>query len=280
MNEAAPASPIVWRGMTRPQLDAAYNNRAAVANSLEKIADWTARSAKFRTEHPAQLDLAYGPRPRNRIDIFRCGAARAPLFAYLHGGYWQLNSKEVYSCLAEGPLAHGLDVAMIGYTLCPDVTLTELVAETHAAIRWLRREGPSHGVGAGKLIVSGWSAGGHLTGAAMALAEVDAGLAISGVYDVEPCRLNYLNEKLNLSAAEAQAMSPIVHLPARKPPLTVSYGGNELPELRRQSEAYWAAWSAAGGPGKLLPLAGHDHFTILEELASPDGRLAREAAAL
>src|SRR5262245_5480704 len=104
MNQAASASPIVWRGMTRPELDAAYNNRAAVANSAEKIAEWVERSAKFRAQHAELLDVPYGPRPRNRIDIFRSGAARAPLYAYMHGGYWQLNSKDMLSFLAEGPL--------------------------------------------------------------------------------------------------------------------------------------------------------------------------------
>ena len=156
--------------------------------------------------------------------MFRCGRASAPLFAFIHGGYWQRNDKNMFACMAEGPLARGFDVAMIGYTLCPDVTLTELVAETHAAIRWLRKEGPKRGFGAGKLVVSGWSAGGHLTASALPLDEVDAGLAISGIYDVEPCRLNYLNEKLKLTADEAAAMSPILHLPKTRGPAEAADG--------------------------------------------------------
>jgi arylformamidase len=50
--------------------------------------------------------------------------------------------------------------------------------------------------------------------------------------------------------------------------LTVAYGEAELPELQRQSEDY-----AKAAKAKILPLAGHDHFTILEELASPQGAL-------
>src|SRR5215467_12055581 len=86
----------------------------------------------------------------------------APLLAYIHGGYWQRNAKEFYACLAEGPLARGIDVALIGYTLAPDATLTEIVAEARAALRWLRAQGPGLGLAAEKVIVSGWSAGGHL----------------------------------------------------------------------------------------------------------------------
>ena len=269
---------IVWRGMTRAQLDAAYNNSAAVKNSAEKLADWQRRSEIVRGRQTELLDLGYGPRPRNRIDAFRCGRPRAPLLVYIHGGYWQRNAKEFYACLAEGPLQRGIDVALIGYTLAPEVTLSEIVEEARAALRWLRAQGPGLGLATGKVIVSGWSAGGHLT--AMTLGDADAGLAISGIYDIEPCRLNYLNEKLDVTLDEQIALSPIRQLPSRSPPLTIAYGLAELPELQRQSRDYHAARKAAGLPSGLLPLAGHDHFSILEELATPNGALCEAVISL
>lgn len=271
-------SEIIWRGMTRAELDAAYNNSAAVKNSAEKLADWQERSSRVRARRNELLDRPYGPRPRNKIDIFRCGRRDAPLLAYIHGGYWQRNAKEFYACIAEGPLARGIDCAMIGYTLTPEATMTEIVAEIRTALRFLRAQGPRLGVGAARLIVSGWSAGGHLT--AMALAEADAGMAISGVYDIEPCRLNYLNEKLHMTLEEQVALSPIRQLPAQSPPLVVTYGTAELPELQRQSRDYHAARKAAGLPSELKPLDGHDHFSILEQLADPKGRLADCVAGL
>ena len=271
-------SDIVWRGMTRAELDAAYNNSAAVKESPQKLAAWQERSKPFRAEHNELLDQRYGPRERNRIDIFRSGKADAPLLAYIHGGYWQRNAKEFYSCLAAGPLARGIDCAFIGYTLAPEATMTEIVGEARAALRFLRAEGPRLGVGRDKLIVSGWSAGGHLT--AMALADVDGGLAISGIYDIEPCRLNYLNDKLNMTLDEQDALSPIRQLPTGAPPLVVAYGTAELPELQRQSRDYHAARSAAKLPSELLPLENHDHFTILDELESPQGRLTEAVVKL
>ena len=154
---------VVWNNMTRAELDAAYDNTSAVADSGERREAWVTRSDAFRKRHADGLDLAYGPRPRNKIDLFRCGTARAPLFAFIHGGYWQRNAKETFACMAAGPLANGMDVAFIGYTLCPEATLSEIVDEIAAAVRWLRREGPHRGAGEGRLVVSGWSAGGHLT---------------------------------------------------------------------------------------------------------------------
>ena len=162
---------IVWRGMTRAQLDAAYNNSAAVKNSAEKLADWTERSSRMRAEKGELLDLAYGPRPRNRIDVFRCGTARAPLLVYIHGGYWQRNAKEFYACLAVGPMARGVDVALVGYTLAPEATLTANCRRSSVRPCAGYAQGPKRGVAAGKVVLSGWSAGGHLT----AMAHGEAG---------------------------------------------------------------------------------------------------------
>jgi arylformamidase len=271
---------IIWRGMTRAELDAAYNNSAAVANSAEKIVEWRDRSAQLRSRQTALLDLPYGARPRNRIDVFACGREEAPLFVFIHGGYWQRNDKETFACMAEGPMADGFDVALPGYTLAPDVSLTAIVDEIRSAIVWLRQKGPDLGIAGGRLVVGGWSAGGHLAAMATEMPEVDAGLSISGIFDVEPCRQNYLNDKLGLSQMEASAMSPINRLALTSGPLIVTYGTGELSELQRQSQDYGQARKAAGLPGALLPLEGHDHFSILEELAMPGGRLVAALSAL
>lgn len=265
--------PIAYRGMRRSELGAAYNNGAAVKNSERKLAQWTARGVATRARPGALLDLAYGPRPRNTIDIVPCGHAGAPLFAFIRGGYWQRNSKEVFACMAEGPLAHGFDAVLIGYTLAPDATLTETVGEVRAAVRWLHAKGSALGVALGKFILCGWSAGAHLT--AMALADADAGLAVSGLYELKPCRLNYVNDKLKLTPDEQLALSPIGILPAASPPLVIAFGTGELAEMQRQSRDYAAARRPAKLPTQELPLAGHDHYSILEELAAPDGALTQ-----
>jgi arylformamidase len=249
--------------MDRAALDAAYNNGAAVRNSAEIVTDWQARSERLRNGAAATLDLRYGPAERNRIDLFRATGAgtRSPLLIFIHGGYWQMRSKEVFAFIAEGPLAHGISVALVGYTLAPQARVDTIVAEIHASLDFLSKEHRG-------LILSGWSAGGHLTAMALSHPTVKAGLAISGLYDLEPMRLCYVNDKLRLDADEARRNSPMFLLHEEKP-LVVAYGKNELPELQRQSEDYGRKLKQA----RVLPLAGQDHFTILEELASPQGAL-------
>lgn len=239
--------------MDRAALDAAYNNGAAVRNSAAIVADWRERSQSLRA---SCKEIRYGPAERNRIDLFEASVG-APLLVFIHGGYWQMREKELFSFLAAGPLAHGVSVALPGYTLAPEKRLDGIVAEIRAALDFLDRP----------LYVSGWSAGGHLTAMMIDHPRVLGGLAISGIYDLEPIRLCYLNEKLRLDDVEARRNSPLMKDSLHKP-LTVAYGEAELPELQRQSKEFAAKFGH-----RLLPLAGHDHFTILEELASPQGAL-------
>ena len=257
----------IYRGMDRAALDAAYNNQAAVPASAKIVADWQKRSERVRAKYPDGLDLSYGPGARNRIDFFEA-KKNSPLLVFIHGGYWQMRSKELFSFLVPGPLAHGISVALVGYTLAPEKRMDAIVGEIGAAIKYLDSRG-------NRLIVSGWSADGHLAAMALQIPSVNAGLLISGLYDLEPIRHCYVNDKLKLDRFEAERNSP-VSMPAYSEPVTIAYGKDELPELCRQSEAY----AKVVKQSKLLALPGHNHFTILEELASPDGALTRELAGL
>lgn len=266
----------IYRGMDQTALDAGYNNTLAVSDSSALLQDFDERSAALRAAHGEHLDLRYGPAPRNRIDYFAADKP-GPLLIFIHGGYWQIRAKETFSFLAAGPLAHGIHVAMIGYTLAPDATLTEIVAEVRAAIAWLKNNAAEFGGDTERMIVSGWSAGGHLTAMCLDEPGVIGGVAISGIYDLEPVRLSYLNDKLRLSDEEETLLSPL-HLPLSAKPLTITYGTGELPELQRQSEQY--ADARRGLPGNLVPLAQLNHFTILNELAAVDGAITREVCVI
>jgi arylformamidase len=267
--------PALYRGMDRRQLDAAYNNGAAVKERDTIVADWAVRSARMRQQHGAHLDLAYGDAPRERIDLFLAAGPNAPTLVFIHGGYWQMNAKDGFAFLAEGPLAHDINLALVGYTLAPEARLDRIVAEIQHAVQWLDEHLSDLGADPARLYVSGWSAGGHLTAMAMPLRAVRGGIAISGIFDLEPIRLNYLNEKLGLDVAEAERNSPLLHLPPMAGEFIVTYGTNELPELQRQSVEYAQAWAEQGLPGHLLPIDGANHFTILEQLANPKGALTR-----
>lgn len=261
-----------WRKMSREELDRGLNNGEAVAGSVEMVAGWEKRSGEMRKARPAHLDLRYGLRERNRIDFFKA-ADKAPTLLFIHGGYWQNRAKEVFSIFAEGPMAHGINVALIGYTLAPDATLDEIVAEIHAGIDYLAGQLPPLGAAYGGIIVSGWSAGGHLTSMALSNPNVRAGMAISGIYDLEPIRHSYLNDKLKLDEAMSRRNSPMETAGGPIKPLSLVVGSGELPLLRKQTADFAGHRARHGLPVTYEEIPGADHFTILQEMGSPRGRI-------
>ena len=265
-------SALDWRAMSRHDRDLGLNNAVAVEGSAEMVAGWEQRSAEIRARYPDHIDLRYGPRERNRIDFLKA-RANAPTLLFIHGGYWQSRAKEVFTIMAEGPMTHGINVALIGYTLAPDATLDEIVAEIHGGIDYLTGQLPALGGDGNGIVVSGWSAGGHLTAMALSHPMVTAGLGISGIYDLEPIRHSYLNEKLRLDEPMSRRNSPMMQPGGAAKPLSLVVGAAELPLLRKQTADFAGHRAKYGLPVTYEEIPGANHFTIMNEMISPSGRI-------
>jgi arylformamidase len=262
-----------WGLLSQAERDAAYNNTAAVADSPVLNAAREVASSVFRATNGMHLDLRYGKRERNTWDLFPQSDPDAPCIVFIHGGYWQRNAKEQFANLIAGPHTRGWSAALPGYTLAPDASLTEIVAEIHAALDWPGANGPAHGIN-GPIVLSGWSAGGHLTAMCLEHPLVKAGLAISGIFELGPVRDTYLNERLRLTEQEIVALSPM-RLPPVDKPLAFAFGTAELPPMMSDSQELHAVRSAAHLPGTLIPVPHANHFTIVHELRDPGGILTR-----
>jgi arylformamidase len=269
---------MLFRDMDRQALDAAYNNQAAVPAFAAQARQRRERTGVLRREAGARVDLAYGAEPRQTLDFFPSARPGSPLLVFIHGGYWQGGDKESSGFVAAGPLAHGFSVAVIEYTVAPQASLSAMVQEVQAAVAWLRGNASALQADGARIVLAGHSAGAQLLCTALEAPGVIGGLAISGLYDLEPIRLCYLNDKLALTAQEVTLWSPIRHLPSADASLFVAVGAAELPELVRQSRDYAAAAAAHGARAQFCAVPGHDHFSILDELAEPDGILCRQLA--
>jgi arylformamidase len=268
-----------WKTMDRATLDASYNNSKAVPEGAAMFKEWQARSAQVRSQHADHLDLAYGPRPRNRIDYFSAGS-NTPVLVFIHGGFWQMRSKDDFAFLAESFLDSGISVAMVGYPLGPDATMDEIVADTHAAIRYLASHLADLGGDSQHVVVSGWSSGGHLATMVLDEASLRGGVSISGLYELEPLVGSYVNDKLHMDAAMARRSSPILSLPKTSKPLDLFAGSAELSEMRRQTADYAEARRAAGLPMRYVEIPGANHYTILNSMMDRDGQIHRSIVAM
>jgi acetyl esterase/lipase len=277
-NYAANDPRLRWDTLSQAERDAAYDNNKAVANSAALIAARNEASANSRTARASALDVPYGRRERTKIDLYTAQSKSAPCLVFLHGGYWQRNSRDVFAMLVDGMAAHGWSVAIPGYSLAPEATLTEIAQEVSLSLDWLAENGPSYGI-AGPVVLSGWSAGAHLAALALGHPVVTAGLAVSGVYDLAPIRDTSLNIALKMTDEEIAKLSPL-RLPILQKLLAIAYGAAELPALVWDSKRFHDARRAAGAPGELVEIRDADHFTILDELRRPDGALVKLARTL
>lgn len=267
-----------WMTMSLEARNLAFNNVAHAGPEFvqKKNEGWAAASKTLRTQRSQHLDLPYGPKERTKWDLYPGTDPNAPCFVFIHGGYWQRGSKEIFACLAEGALAHGWSAALPGYTLAPEASLTQITQELRAALDWFAANAAKRGI-AGPVILSGWSAGGHLTAFLLDHSIVTAGLAISGVYDLAPLRDSpHVNDKVKLSETEIETLSPM-RLPGVAKPLSIVYGTSELPGMVASSRDLHAARAAAHLAGDLIPIINANHFTIIDALRRSDSHLMRTA---
>lgn len=270
-------------------LYAEYNNRGKVSDYEDYAADWAIRSEVVRQNlSNASIDLAYGDGPRETYDLFLPENNTPPLFAFIHGGYWQWNDKNSYAFLAEPFIEAGIAFANIEYALCPNVDLVELVDQVRRAFAHLWRDGNDLGFDRDQIMVSGHSAGGHLTGVILTTdwnaysndlpaGLVTAGMPISGVFDLEPIRHTPIGDALGLDALTATMLSPMFNQPRTGADTVITLGAHEGREFHRQAEEFAAHCRRQGVNININSVPHCNHFNVIETLARSDGALFQTA---
>jgi arylformamidase len=195
--------------------------------------------------------------------------------------------------VARGLVRSGVAVAIVNYRLCPAVEMGQIVEDAREACLWLFRNSKPLGVDASRIQISGHSAGGHLTAMLWAtrwqeLATdlplptrwIHSGIAISGLFELEPLVHTPVNSALGIDVSEARGLSPALLPRVCDAPLLLAVGGLESAEYQRQGECLERAWRYGGTAPEPLVLRGCNHFSILDELADDNGSLLSRALAL
>ncbi len=235
-------------------------------SQTQLLEDFFAESKAAVADLGPRLDIAYGVHEREVFDLFVSPQPWRGTMAYFHAGFWQGRDKAQFRFLAAPFMAAGIDVALVNYPLCPDVTLRQLVSLAQASVPAIL--GTVRGIdrGGDRLIAAGHSAGGHIAAElALAGAAFSAVIAISGIYELVPLLATRWNDRLRLDAAEARAMSPLHRVAGVLPPAMFMVGGLETAEFRAQSDAMSRAWRAAG-PSSYVEIPEADHFSVLRHI--------------
>ena len=243
-----------------------YANSDYIPGAAQILAGLQATAAAFRQSlgAGARTDIAYGPSPREKLDLFLPQTAPLGLMVFVHGGYWTETDKSLWSHLAAGAVARGWACAMPGYTLAPQASIAEITAQVAAAIAH------AGGLVPGPLVVTGHSAGGHLAArmANLGLPGVVRVVPISPVADLAPLIHTHLNQSLHLTQASAASESPARHpLPAHIS-AHVWVGAQERPAFLWQARTLSENWNCPW-----TPEPGKHHFNVIDGLTDPNSPL-------
>lgn len=281
MTPESPVQSSLFKGMDAAAIDRQYNFRRLVPEHTDFFARWEAQSAAVRSRLGGSYDIPVGPHPRQKVDLFPAGGG-APLLVFIHGGYWRALSKDMHAFIAEPFAAQGVAVALIGYGLCPDVTMDELIGHAQAGLDWVIDHAADFGADPHRLVLAGHSAGGHLAATLLSRnpERVSGAVAVSGIHDLEPLLHFEVNDQLRLDAESARRLSPVHNVPAPAPLLVLALGSEETDEMHRQQADQARAWAAAGNAVREIVEPGANHFSIVERFADPDGALFEATTAM
>jgi arylformamidase len=270
--------------------DVEYNNRARVPDHPEIFARWVREAEDYRIqameERRAELGLAYSSTPRQTIDLFwPTSSEKGPLALFIHGGYWKSLEPSMFSQVARGLNARGVGVAVAGYNLCPQVSISDIIDEMrHACLFLWQRTGQ-------RLLVYGHSAGGHLAGAMVATDwhslypkmpadVVPAGYSISGLFDLTPLLKVASAQDIGIDEAEAQRASPLFWPAPAGRTFDAVVGGSESSEFLRQSRVIADTWKKGGADTRYEEIAGANHFTTVDPLTDPNSAMVNRLVEL
>jgi arylformamidase len=268
-------------------LDAQYNNRLRVPDFLTRhVVPWQADSQRVREQQACVLDVAYGPSPAERLDVFPAGGTGQPVVVFLHGGYWRSLDKADHAFIAPAFTAQGACVVVPNYALCSPssaVTIEDIALQCARSVVWVQRNIEQYGGNSAHITVIGHSAGGHLAamlaacdwkkiGADLPTVALQSAIGISGLYDLAPVmRAPYLQNDLRLTASQVQRCSP-AYFKAPRTRFVAVCGGAESEEFLRQNALIEKAWGKRAVAVREA-LGQHNHFSVLESLITQGERL-------
>ncbi|MDP9066295.1 MAG: alpha/beta hydrolase [Pseudomonadota bacterium] len=266
-------------------MDAQYDVDLSVDDYSLYARHYGQTSEAARARLPCKLDVPYGPTRAETLDIFPAAQSGAPVFVFLHGGYWRSLSSKAFSCVAFGLQEIGITTVVVDYALTPKVSLDEIVRQSRAAVAWVLRCIEGHGGDPGRIVLGGHSAGAQLTAMCLQTAwSEDYGIAedplagavlVSGIYDLNPLRFSCMQPELRLDDEIIRRNSPLFSVRRSATPALVTWGALETTEFHRQSDTYAAAWSACGNRVERWVQAGRNHFDAIAAFEDPASALCR-----
>ena len=220
----------------------------------QKMLDQMAADSASVVPHDRFQRAAYGDHPRQWVEWKEGEGPNSILPVIIHGGYWRALDAANHRFMMPSFEAHGANVDNVEYRLIPEVRLADVVEDVRKALTLLVAQFPS-----AALLVVGHSAGAHLALSAMSdpnLARRTKGIiSLSGVYDLAPVALCFVQEELHLTDEEITSFS--LSPSDRRPPVLYVNGSAETHEYLRGGSLM-----AQLGASRWMILEGANHLSL------------------
>lgn len=237
-------------------------------------------SSRVRKLYRCILNVKYGEKDLQTMDIFPSPIAESPILVFIHGGYWRALDKASYSFIAEPFIKKNFTVCIINYRLMPQVTMKSLINDVKAALRWIAIKAAQYNGNPNKMVLSGHSAGGHLAIIAYlkdqkVKAQTQAICSLSGIFDLGPIEDSYLNKELQLSKVDVAEFS-VLNKDLRQVscPVLVSVGSEESYFFIEQSKSLYTKFKY-DAPLEYFEYQQLNHYQIVHKMGQESSPLVQ-----
>ena len=270
--------------MDQSQIDPQLDIENHIWDIIPYFDTFMLRSSQTLEALEHQVDIPVGARDEERIDVFPAREKGSPIIIFIHGGWWRLGTRKLFNFCIKGLADLGFACISSDYALCPKVGIPDITTASRLAVAWAYRHAESINGDAGRIFVTGHSAGGHQVGMlaitnwedyGLPAGVIRGGIPISGLFDLRPFRYCWLQAKLQLTGDVVFNESPLFHIPDPGPPLLVALGAEESVEFHRQSEEFVAAWRNKGLRADYLDVEGEDHTTNIFKMFYADSQISQ-----
>lgn len=261
--------------------------RLALASLL--LAPLLPAAEPAKQEVEVHKDVAYrtdtdADKTRHKLDVYvPKGKKDFPVLFFVHGGAWQIGSKETFADPAKQFAEQGIGVVCPNYRLSPKVQHPGHIEDVAKAFAWTVDTVGKYGGDAGKIVVGGHSAGGHLaallaTNESYLKAEkkkatdIRGVVGVSGVYVIDH-RVAMLHKAFTDDEKACKAASPLEHVAANRPPMLLAYADKDLPALPAGAEAFAKALAKSKNEATAKEFKDRDHISIMTAMKKAEDPL-------
>jgi acetyl esterase/lipase len=232
---------------------------AAVASLLSGCTDALFALANAPTHFSSvrpRTDIAYGEKPRQRLDVYAPAQAKGlPVVVFWYGGAWTAGDKSSYRFVGTRLAENGFIAVLPDYRLYPAASFPAFVEDGARAIAWVERHIETFGGDPTRIVLMGHSAGAHqaamlavapqyLRAAGATPADIIGLVGLSGPYVLDPD--TDVLRTIFSSPYQKSDWQPVRYASAQAPPTLLLHGLDDRRVSPRQTRQFRDALSAKG----------------------------------